>query len=212
MSYDEQAFAKAIDAILRKSDLNTISAKRIRKVLSAQFGHDIGEHKASVRPPASHNFVLTLAVQSAINTLIEKRFDKIHDEAVQEPNAASDHAANGASSPLTSARSSPAKRGADESEMSDVVDSPKPKKQKLVRKGAEDNDAAFAARLQAEENSRARPTRGGAVTKKKAPIKRKKVKSAPKVKENGELESGTDAEPQRKGGFHVCRHNFAQTI
>jgi len=45
MSYDEQRFSAAIDDILRSSDLNTISAKRIRKALSAQFGYDVNEYK-----------------------------------------------------------------------------------------------------------------------------------------------------------------------
>jgi hypothetical protein len=48
MSYDEPRFANLIDRILRSSDLNTISAKRIRKELSSQLGYDITEHK--VRP------------------------------------------------------------------------------------------------------------------------------------------------------------------
>lgn len=49
MSYDEQKFAALVDDILRKSDLNTISAKRIRNALSEALGYDISEHK--VRAP-----------------------------------------------------------------------------------------------------------------------------------------------------------------
>lgn len=45
MSYDEHKFARLIDDILRNSDLNTISAKRIRKSLSETLGYDVSEHK-----------------------------------------------------------------------------------------------------------------------------------------------------------------------
>jgi len=48
----------------------------------------------------------------------------------------------------------------------------KPKPAKVART-AEEKDAELAARLQAEENGRARSTRGGGVTKRKAPLKEK---------------------------------------
>ncbi|KAF1355405.1 hypothetical protein BDV97DRAFT_288925 [Delphinella strobiligena] len=179
MSYDENKFASLIDDILRNSDLNTISAKRIRKSLSETLGYDVSEHK---------------------------RFDKIHDE-VKQPDRLS--AAN-PSSPLTSATSSPAKRAADDSDASEKPTPKKPKteaktkREPKTKKGKvsdENDDAAYAARLQAEENSRARPTRGGANTKK--PVKRRKLKTPAKVKEDGDAESGSGAEPtKRRGGFH----------
>ena len=109
------------------------------------------------------------------------------------------------------------KRSPDEdSALSELDDSPPKKKQKKARKevSAEDEDAAFAAKLQAEENmrSRARSTRGGN-TKKKAPLpkkkKEKKKKSSNRVKDedDSDIASGSGAEkksPSRKGGFHVC--------
>ena len=140
--------------------------------------------------------------QKAINELIEQRFSKIHDEV-------NGHATDSAPDPSRStsfpgATSSPSKRRADDSDLSDATASPQPKKRK-ANPSAELDDAAFAARLQAEENNRARSTRGG-VTKKKPRVKKqKKEKPARKLKENGEPESGTDAEPQRKGGFHVSQ-------
>jgi upstream activation factor subunit UAF30 len=78
-----------------------------------------------------------------------------------------------------------------------------------------DADALFAARLQAEENKLARPTRGSA-TRKSAPVKKKTVKSktAKKVKaeDDSDLESGsengTKKEVNRSGGFHVSFLNF----
>ena len=38
-------YTHIIDKILRKSDLNTISAKAIRKELAAELGYDVSEQK-----------------------------------------------------------------------------------------------------------------------------------------------------------------------
>lgn len=211
MSYDEVKYASLIDGILRKSDLNTISAKRIRKQLSESLGYDVSEHKvSSIIYSTTHRSPHLPLLQDAINKLIEKRFDKVHEaaaNATSNPDSAtptSTNGANGASeaptSPLSSAKSSPTKRAADDSDVSDVLDEPKPKK-KRVKKSADEDDAAFAARLQQEENSRARPTRGGAAR----PVKKKttKKKSATKVKDNSDDSDANDEPKERKGGFHV---------
>ena len=42
----EASYAVIIDEILRASDLNTISAKRIRKGLQERIGHDTSNQKA----------------------------------------------------------------------------------------------------------------------------------------------------------------------
>ncbi len=92
-------------------------------------------------------------------------------------------------------------------DMSDVKDSPIPKKKKKVDN---DSDAAFAARLQAQENARMRATRGGG-PKKNSPVKKKttKKKTAAKVKaeDDSDLEeSGSEVKERkvnRTGGFHV---------
>ena len=99
--------------------------------------------------------------------------------------------------------SSPAKREADSDEASDVVDTPQPRKK---QKATVDADAAFAARLQAEEDKRARPTRGGA-NRKAAPVKKKKKKKT-KERITGSDDSDIDGEeinekPKRETGFHV---------
>ena len=98
----------------------------------------------------------------------------------------------------------------DDAELSDAPASQSPKKRRKV--ADMDDDAAFAARLQAEENSRARPTRGG-VNKKVIPAKKKKKtpkKKNPdkaKAEEDSDLEgSGYEAAEKkvnRSGGFHV---------
>lgn len=72
-----------------------------------------------------------------------------------------------------------------------------------------DSDAVLAAKLQAEENSRARPTRGAA-TRKAAPAKKKRApaKSKGAKKISAEDDSEVELEPKevnRTGGFHVCR-------
>jgi upstream activation factor subunit UAF30 len=102
---------------------------------------------------------------------------------------------------------------------SSSASSPRPaKKQHRSQPSMEDLDAAYAARLQAEENGRARTTRGGtkgagagggkkggSPAKREGKAKKRKSKSKAKV-ESGE-ESEGDGEPkeekERKGGFHV---------
>lgn len=163
--------------------------------------------------------------------MINERFDKISNgvdataNASVEPLPTKNGTSNGVvksieqpATPISdapqSAQSSPAKRKepSTDSELSEPIDEPKPKKKKMAKASTtEDDDAAFAARLQAEENSRARPTRGGG-PKKRAPPKKdkgaakKKKKSAAKIKadDDSDVESGSDDEPkERKGGFHV---------
>lgn len=80
---------------------------------------------------------------------------------------------------------------------------------KPVKREAMDDDAQLAARLQAEEDGRARPTRG--VTKRKtAPTKgsnpKKKEKSAKKVKaeDDSDVEGSSGPEVKKTGAFHVC--------
>lgn len=92
-------------------------------------------------------------------------------------------------------------------ELSDVIDSPQPKKKRKVE---QDSDAAYAAKLQAMENSRMRSTRGGGAKTPK-PVKRKtpKKKSAGRVKaeDDSDMEaSGSDVKERkinRNTGFHV---------
>ena len=88
------------------------------------------------------------------------------------------------------------------------------KKPRKTTKSTEDDDAAFAARLQAQENSLARSTRGNGSTKRRnvvskaASKKSKKTKSARKIKDedDSDAETGSGAEKKevkRTGGFHV---------
>jgi upstream activation factor subunit UAF30 len=102
-----------------------------------------------------------------------------------------------------SSQSSPAKREAESDEVSDVADTPPPKKK---QKSAVDADAAFAAKLQAEEDKRARPTRGGG-SRKSAPAKKKKKPKKDRITASDDSEidgEAKDAKPKRETGFHVC--------
>lgn len=101
--------------------------------------------------------------------------------------------------------SSPVKRDADSEGVSPAASEPPAKKHKP---GADvDADALYAAKLQAEENMRARPTRGGN-TRRAAPSKKKskaKTSKTVKAEDDSEFESGSDTkkEVNRSGGFHV---------
>lgn len=67
-----------------------------------------------------------------------------------------------------------------------------------------DADAILAAKLQAEENMRARPTRG-ASSRTQLPKRKQKTKSVSKVtaEDDSFMESGKEKEVNRSGGFHV---------
>ena len=152
--------------------------------------------------------------------MINARFDKF----MAEKNAAAH--TNGQSTPIKDEPSQPTwpnetasppvsvqshKHESDDDELSDVPDTPSPKKKRKVDHHIDD-DAAFAAKLQAEENSRARPTRNG-MNRKTVTIKKKKrnpkKKTSDKVKaeDDSDLQDsgseGTEKKVNRSGGFHV---------
>ncbi|KAG9517719.1 SWIB-domain-containing protein, partial [Aureobasidium melanogenum] len=170
MSYDEKRFSDLIYDILRQSDLETVSAKKIRTALSEKVGFDVTEYKKEIQG------------------LIENCFDRVTAEDT--------NGTNGASPSPSDSPPQKRKEPSDESDLSDVVDDRPTKKRK---QHAEEDDAAYAARLQREENSRARPTRAGA-TRKAAPVKRKK-KTPAKVKDGSDVETNGESKP-RTGGFH----------
>ncbi|EER36894.1 SWIB/MDM2 domain-containing protein [Histoplasma capsulatum H143] len=182
----QASYIKIIDSILATSDLNTISEKRIRRGLQDAVDYDITPQKA------------------AIKVLIMQRFDIFAEQS--EKQAESTPAVNGHSSngqpdiptiePISPALStSPQKRTPEpESRRSNLVDA----------------DAIFAAKLQAEENLRARPTRG-ANSRKIAPVKKKKPATKSKTSKKVKAEDDSDLDAQdseskkevtRTGGFH----------
>jgi hypothetical protein len=115
--------------------------------------------------------------------------------------------------PSSASPSSTTKRKAIESDgLPDSVASTPNKK----RKPEADADAVLAAKLQAEENLRARPTRGGN-TRKAAPAKKKKSPSKSKAKTSKKVKAEDDSDIDDSGseekkvnrntGFHVCQNH-----
>ena len=105
----------------------------------------------------------------------------------------------------------------DDDELSDVPNTPSPKKKRKLEHIV-DADAAYAARLQAEENSRARSTRGGAnrkniTVKKKKRSPKKKTSDKIKAEDDSDLQDSgseiTEKKVNRSGGFHV---SFSTTM
>src|SRR5271155_117727 len=101
----------------------------------------------------------------------------------------------------------PQKRSAESDDVSDIA-SGSPRKKK--RNQSMDADALYAAKLQAEEDKLARPTRGsnsrkGAPVKKKSPTKKKKTSARVKVSDDSDVEDTQTGEekPPRTTGFHV---------
>ncbi|KAL8996691.1 MAG: hypothetical protein Q9169_003863 [Polycauliona sp. 2 TL-2023] len=200
-------YVKIIDTILASSDLNTISEKRIRKGLQQAVNYDLTPQKSHFG--RNNNPVLD---QDVIKPLIMARFDQfIADQtaSTQVNGHAVDVKRQSSESPKASPlrvspdRPSIAKREA--SEIEESSDAPRPKNKR--KRSPMDDDAAFAAKLQAEENVRARPTRGGG-PKKAAPIKKKKTpkkKTAARVDaaDDSDLDSeAAEKKVNRSGGFH----------
>ena len=210
-----------IDSILAKSDLSRISEKKIRQGIQTRVEYDITPQKVSCDYVES--IVRTrpqmIFSQAAIKGLILDRFDIFNarqqqgqeepqrepavDEAASPPPTTNGYHAPPPKSP-TPSQSSPTKREAPFEPASDMMDESPPKKKR--KEPSVDADAAYAARLQAEEDKRARPTRGGN-SRKAAPMKKKtpKKKTAPRIRGSDESDvedSPTEKKPKNTG-FNV---------
>lgn len=136
--------------------------------------------------------------------LIHERFDKFTSAQQNGTTAASATESSPPESNGDAAEKAADKRQSDDS----PNESSSPKKKRKMEQHID--DAKLAAMLQAQENSLARPTRGGA-NRKTMTVRKKtpKKKSAAKIKtgDDSDVELGSDGEPKevvRKGGFHVC--------
>jgi chromatin remodeling complex protein RSC6 len=152
------------------------------------------------------------------------RFDKFNAEQNSAPSAddspvPSDVKASNSKrkTPEPSQQASPPTSGTrnedddeDEDSFEPVEPPVKPAKKKVKRDPA-DEDARYAARLQAEENSRARATRGapsrkttGVVKKKKKVVRKSGSKRKSEDVSDGDSASGLERkkEVNRSGGFH----------
>lgn len=153
------------------------------------------------------------SVQVAIKALILERFDIFNArqqqvEAKTEPAVTPAPITNGYHAPAPRSPTpvkSPVKREAPSETVSDIMDESPPKKKR--KEPSVDADAALAARLQAEEDKRVRPTRGGS-GRKAAPVKKKtpkKKKTATRVRGSDESDvedSQTEKKPKNTG-FNV---------
>lgn len=157
--------------------------------------------------------------QAEVKKLIMERFDIFaSNKGVHSPDETSSNGHTNVTTavavPSPPPSSSPVKRQAHSEEASEPASaSPPPKKRKPD--ADVDADALFAAKLQAEENMRARPTRG-ANTRRAAPSKKKsKAKTSKRVKaeDDSDVDSGSDTkkEVNRTGGFHVCLESPASS-
>lgn len=141
-----------------------------------------------------------ICLQEVINDLIKERFEYIEQQQVKQESTPTNGRGSASESELSPA---PTDHSVAKSEKS----TPQPKK-RVKQEAPEDSDAAFAARLQAEEDSCSRSTRGSA-TRKRKPVKaattsaRKKAKSATKItsKDDSDVETG-DEPKEKKGAFH----------
>ncbi len=165
-----------------------------------------------------YHLLTSILFQAEIKALIMARFDKFMAEKNSAPQT-NGHTSRVKSEPsespenMTKASASPApktktKHESDDDDLSDAPTEPSPKKKRKVKKFV-DEDAAFAAKLQAEENTRARPTRNGANKKIAVKKSRPKKKTAAKVKNEDDSDigdSGSGAAEKninRSGAFHV---------
>ncbi|KAJ5820435.1 hypothetical protein N7474_006026 [Penicillium riverlandense] len=194
LSSDKRArYTEIIDSILAKSDLNTISEKRIRKGLQDVIGYDLTPQKTEIKQLIMERF----------DIVAERNGVAASSEEAPTSNGVGDGDSVSAAVPSPPPSSSPVKRDPDSDEGSEPTRGAPPTKK---RKPDVDADALFAAKLQAEENLRARPTRGGGPRRTAPTKKRSKAKTAKRIKaeDDSDIESGSDTkkEVNRTGGFH----------
>ncbi|KAL9107106.1 MAG: hypothetical protein Q9227_007972 [Pyrenula ochraceoflavens] len=195
-------YVKIIDGILAASDLTTISEKRVRRGIQEAVQYDVTPQKAAIRELIMERWDFFNARQNGeVNG--DTSTAAAQSGSSQQPLKAEASSTNGHAptpTPASPSKTPSVKRAAssDPSAISDVVDTPPPKKKR--KSGAVDTDAALAAKLQAEENARSRPTRGGQVRK---PAPKKKTPKKVKKNADGSDESASEVEkPKRTGGFH----------
>ncbi|OJJ86808.1 SWIB/MDM2 domain protein [Aspergillus glaucus CBS 516.65] len=203
-----EQYIQVIDSILAQSDLNTISEKRIRRGLQDAVGHDLTPQKAAIKQLIMERFDI-FADQDGINASGDG--DKSAESTTNGHDNSGGSATPAEPSPSTLS-ASPQKRAAESEEPADSLDDASPPAKKQKPDHDIDADALFAAKLQAEENLRARPTRG-ASTRRAAPVKKKtkpkpKTKTSKKVKveDDSDVGSGSESgkkEVKRSGGFHA---------
>ena len=205
----EAQYTTIIDAILATSDLNTISEKRIRKGLQAIVQHDLVPRKAEIKEliiarfddfNSRQNSAPLSTDESPVREVQKTKVKREAAEAVQQ------------ASPPTSGTRNEEDDDDDMHDMSDVVKSEVKAPKRKIKHEPIDADARYAARLQAEEDSRVRATRGAPMRKNGVARKRKmqmvRKRSSKMIRgDASDVESGSGIEPKkevkRTGAFHV---------
>jgi upstream activation factor subunit UAF30 len=220
------SYSAIIDSILASSDLNTVSAKRIRKGLQEKVNYDLSSQKVSIlcsndtsTSYCRRSRTNTLpATQQQITDLIMERFDKFQQEqeasdpattTIPEPAPTANGNAHHQSGTLPTSHS-PKRKAThdtdedDEDPLSDVADSPPPPKKVRKVKPETETDEQIAKRMQAEINAQsARSTRGGGTKKKTAPLgasAKKKEKPAKKRKSKAKIGTDEDSDVDGESG------------
>ncbi|KAJ5644485.1 hypothetical protein N7507_010496 [Penicillium longicatenatum] len=172
-------FTEIIDSILAKSDLNTISEKRIRKGLQEEVGYDLTPQKAEVKQLIMERFDI-YAEKNGVGESPEEATEETANNGHQDGDSAS-------AVPSPPPSSSPLKRQAESEEASDPSESSPPPK-KLKPDADVDADALFAAKLSYKEKSKTKA----------------KTSKRVKAEDDSDVESGSDTkkEVNRTGGFH----------
>lgn len=219
MSAEEvDQYTSIIDGILATADLATVSRKKVRQALERSLGgKDLSDQKVRSRhppqPPSDRpraGLTETPAVQNAIKTLIEQRFDAIAEEPTPPeamptpPHKYEDEVtSNGLPNGTKKEHGDTDVDAMDDASGGEIQVSTAPRK-KRTSSMVEDEDARLARELQAQENqlARGRQTRRGN-DRPKTKSKPKK-KSSAKVKDDSDLDtedSGTTKKRKAGGGF-----------
>ncbi|ETI28773.1 hypothetical protein G647_01224 [Cladophialophora carrionii CBS 160.54] len=183
-------YVTIIDSILENADLTTITTKSIRQGIQDQVEYDITPQKNAIKALIGERFDIANAKRNGEPTVVPSVEPAEPVETTPQTNGVHH-----------SSESSPSKRVAESDEVSDLADTSPPKKK---QKSTVDADAAFAAKLQAEEDKMARPTRGGG-TRKSAPTKKKKKPKKDRITASDDSEidgEEKESKPKRDTGFH----------
>ncbi|EPS39337.1 hypothetical protein H072_6883 [Dactylellina haptotyla CBS 200.50] len=169
MEFDSVLYTPIVDRILRSSELASISAKDVRKLLQKELGYDISEHKTQVTELVKERFDLILDEAGAENIQPVKKESNGYDDDDDDSHVKKE-----------GSRSSSSK-----------------KRKSVAGPSSVDDDARLAAKLQAEWNSQDRPSRSSTV-KRKAVAPRKKKKSSATISDDSGAEEGGEKKKKRK--------------
>ncbi|SZE99612.1 unnamed protein product [Blumeria hordei] len=200
---EPERYTALIDTMFADSDLETITAKQVRKALMLRVGKDLSYQKEAIQALIMERF--DIAASSKDHSIIK----------TESPISAASHGHE--ISALRAAQERPVKREIDNELSSDAKDTftakKRQKKEKEKSDSKEIDDEKLAKMLQAQENRNARTTRGasGHQRRTKTNGKRSKLKkSEGKIKVNEDSDNDEtgdncevkDTEGKKNSGFH----------